>query len=234
MNNLLRKILIALLYVCAINGFAQQHVTAPKINSIKFEGVDVSKDNNINVCYTVSFNSSLKIGDKAYCYITPVDINGKSFPDGKGSFLTAGGLYNITQRGLMSLTIAVPAAIIKPISGTDKYHLKVNVMPEKDDDFFLEDLFSFSYSNLKREVCADAIQASFGLLDLILGGTDSGSSGGSESNIFKPRETKICDNCYGKGICRMCNADGSPCPVCASSGKCPKCHGDGRIEVSDN
>lgn len=160
MNNLLRKILL-LLSVCAINGFAQQYVTAPQINSLQLKSVDRLLGGDIlNVCYTVSFNSPLKIGDKAYCYITPVDVNGKPFPDGKGAFLTAGGLYNITQRGSMSLTISVPATIIKQISGTDKYRLMVNVMPEKNDDFFLEEYFTFSYSNLKRGVHTDAKQAS--------------------------------------------------------------------------
>ncbi len=152
MNNLLRKIFV-LLSLCAINGFAQQHVTVPQINSLQLKSVDRLLGGDIlNVCYTVSFNSSLKIGDKAYCYITPVDINGKNFPNGNGSFLTAGGLYNITQRESMSLTITVPAAIIKQIPGKDEYRLKVNVMPEKDDDFFLEKVFVFSYSDLKRAV----------------------------------------------------------------------------------
>lgn len=212
-----------LLSVCSIDGFAQQHVTDSKINSIELERVDMSED-NINVCYTVSFSSSKKIGDKIYCFITPVGINEEPFPDGNGSFLTAGGLYDITQRELMSLTVAVPAAIIKQISGTDEYHLMVSIMSENDDDFSLEGLFSFPYSDLKRAVCADAMQTSLGILNLILGGSDSESPG---NNIFKPSESKICDRCYGTGVCRMCKGDGNPCPVCTSTGKCPKCHGSG-------
>lgn len=67
MNKLLRKILVVLLTVCAINVFAQQHASTAKITSIELEGVDMTGDDYVKVCYTVSFNSSLKIGDKVYC-----------------------------------------------------------------------------------------------------------------------------------------------------------------------
>lgn len=230
MNKLLRKILVVLLSVCAINGFAQQHASTAIINSIKLEGVDMTGDDYVKVCYTVSFNSPLKIGDKVYCYITPVDINDKPFPDGKGSFLTAGGLYNITQRGSMSLTIAVPAVMIRQISGKDEYHLKVNVMPEKDDDFFLEDLYAFSYSDLKQAVCADAMQASLGILNMLFGGTDSESSGTFLDGMLKTDE--FCNKCQGTGKCPRCHGEGE-CSECGGDGRCQKCNGAGRIRKSN-
>lgn len=155
----------------------------------------MSEGSGVHIHYTISFISPLKIGDKVYCFITPVDTEGKPFPDGKGSFLTSGGLFDITKRGMMSLTIGVPASIIQRIVGTDEYYLMVNVMAEKDDEFILEDVYAFTYSKLKRAVESNAMQTSLGLLDLLFGGTDSENDAGS--NFFKQMEKKDCNRCYG-------------------------------------
>lgn len=227
MRNMLRNILATILSILAISGLAQSQTSDYHINSIQLVDVDMLEDSGVNIHYTISFNSPLKIGDKVYCFITPVDTEGKPFPDGKGSFLTSGGLFDISQRGMMSLKIGVPASIIRRIVGTDEYHLMVNVMAEKDDEFILEDVYAFTYSKLKRAVESNAMQTSLGLLDLLFGGTDSDSD--VSSGLFTVPKQKKCAKCEGTGKCWICHGDGSDCHGCNSTGECRKCSGNGYI-----
>lgn len=226
MDILIRVIASMLLSVLALNGYAHSSHPAPEIRAIRFDGVDMSDDERINVFYTILFDSPLRTGEKMYCFITPVDIENKPFPDGNNSFLTSGGLYEVTREDCESMTIDIPVSYIKRISGTDEYYIKVSLISETDDELLLEESYAFSYTDLKKEANALAMQTAYDFLDSFFGGDDS-----EESGIFKQKKKKQCGHCAGSGACQICGGWGSSCDRCGSTRKCQECNGFGYVYI---
>ncbi|MDE5882695.1 MAG: hypothetical protein K2H60_13305 [Muribaculaceae bacterium] len=225
MNKLIRIITVSLFLVLAHDGYAHSSHPELEISAIRFDGVEMSDDDRSYAFYTVFFDSPLKIGEKLYCFITPVDIENNPFPDGNDSFLTSGGLFEVLRQGCSSLTIEIPVSYIKRTYGTDEYNIKVSVFSEPDEELLLEESYAFSYYDLNQEIKASAMQASYDLLDSFFGGDDS-----EESGFFKQKKEKSCPRCYGSGVCPICRgAGGSYCHACVDTGKCSKCEGSGHI-----